>query len=57
MHLKDPPGGEEMLAVFGWFQEEGCFQVGGRQYDAFRSDYWIDYMLKSGGYDASDSFN
>ena len=42
---------------FGWSRTGDAYSFNGKRYEAFRSEYWIDYMLKHGGYDASDNLN
>lgn len=43
--------------LFGWTEKEKLFTIRGDHYLAFRSEYWIDYMVQHGGYDASDNFS
>lgn len=49
--------GVNSYLVFGWNRQEDCYLFNGRRFAAFRSDYWIDYMLKHGGYSEKDNFN
>ena len=46
---------DEMM--FGWSKNERSYYVKGAEYWSFWSDYWIDYMVKHGGYSESDNFS
>lgn len=43
--------------MFHWSQDGTAYYFNGARRNAFRSDYWIDYMVKHGGHSATENFN
>jgi hypothetical protein len=48
-------GDDEIL--FGWQRRRGCFIIGGTLYSAFRSEHWMEYMIRHGCYGPNDSLD